>query len=195
MIQSHRFLEKELYSCLTGSFDAIRLDPTLYRQVADDEQYTTEAFMIVLMVSLFSAGGAAIGAAMADANPVLTFITSLLSTILLGWLLWAVIAYFVGTALEGKSSVMEMARTLGYANAPGLLGIFAFIPCIGWLVAFAGILLSLAAGVIAIRESMEFDTTKAVVTAILGFVVFIIARIAIGIVMGGFGALSSGFLG
>ena len=26
---------------------AIRLDPTLYRQVADDEQYTNEAFMIV----------------------------------------------------------------------------------------------------------------------------------------------------
>ena len=174
---------------------AIRLDPTLYRQVADDEQYTTEAFMIVLIVSLFSAGGAAIGAAMADTNPVLTFITNLLSTVLLGWLLWAVIAYFVGTALDGKSGITEMARTLGYANAPGLLGVFAFIPCIGPLVALAGVLLSLVAGVIAIRESMEFDTTKAVITAVLGFVAYIVARIIIGIVLGGVGAIGSSILG
>ena len=174
---------------------AIRLDPTLYRQVADDEQYTNEAFMIVLMVAFFGAAGAAIGAAMGDGQPVITFLTSLFSTILLGWLLWAVIAYFVGTALEGKSSIMEMARTLGYANAPGLLGLFAFIPCVGWLIAIAGVLLSLAAGVIAIRESMEFDTTKAVVTAILGFIVFIIARFTISFMLGGVGALGSSLLG
>ena len=29
---------------------AVRLDPTLYREVADDEQYTNEAFMIVVIV-------------------------------------------------------------------------------------------------------------------------------------------------
>jgi hypothetical protein len=174
---------------------AIRLDSTLYREVADDEQYTNEAFIIVLLVSLFSAIGSAIGAAMGDGQPLVMFFTNLFSTILLGWLLWAVIAYYVGTALQGKSSIMEMARTLGYANAPGLLGVFVFIPCVGWLVAFAGVLLSLVAGVIAIRESMEFDTTKAVVTAILGFIVFIIARIVIGIVMGGVGALGSSVLG
>jgi hypothetical protein len=174
---------------------AIRLDPTLFRQVADDEQYTTEAFIVVLVVSLFSATGSAIGAAIADTNPVLTFVTNLFSTILLGWLLWAVIAYYVGTALKGKSGITEMARTLGYANAPGLLGIFVFIPCVGWVIALAGVLLSLVAGVIAIRESMEFDTTKSVITAVLGFIVFIIARILIGVVLGGVGVVGSSLLG
>jgi hypothetical protein len=174
---------------------AIRLDATLFREVADNDQYTNEAFIIVLIVSLFSAAGAAIGAAMADGQPLLMFFTNLFSTILLGWLLWAVIAYFVGTALEGKSSVVEMARTLGYANAPGLLGVFSFIPCVGWLVALAGVLLSLAAGVIAIRESMEFDTTKAIVTAVLGFIIYIVVRIVIGLVMGGLGAAGSALFG
>lgn len=174
---------------------AIRLDPTLYREVADDEQYTNEAFIIVLTVSLLSAAGAAIGVAMADGNPLIVFFSNLFNTILLGWLLWAVIAYYVGTALEGKSSIMEMARTLGYANAPGLLGVFAFIPCVGWLIALAGLLLSLAAGVIAIRESMEFDTTKAVVTAVVGFVVFLVVRFTIGFVMGGIGAAGSAIFG
>lgn len=174
---------------------AIRLDASLYREVADDEQYTNEAFIIVLIVALFRAVGAAIGAAMGDGQPVVMFFSNLFSTILLGWLLWAVVAYFVGTALEGKSSIMEMARTLGYANAPGLLGVFAFIPCVGWLVALAGVLLSLVAGVIAIRESMEFDTTKAVVTAILGFIIFVVVNIVVGVVMTGVGALCSSVLG
>lgn len=174
---------------------AIRLDATLYREVADDEQYTNEAFMIVLVVALFGAIGTAISAAMGDGQPLVGFFSSLLSTILLGWLLWAVIAYYVGTALEGKSSIMEMARTLGYANAPRFLGLLVFIPCIGWLIAIAGWLLSLAAGVIAIRESMEFDTTKAVVTAILGLVVFIVASIFISMIVGGLGVLGSSVLG
>jgi MFS family permease len=174
---------------------AVRLDATLFREVADNEQYTNEAFIIVLIVSFFSASGAAVSAAMADGQPLLAFFSNLLSTILLGWLLWAVIAYYVGTALEGKSSIVEMARTLGYANAPGLLGLFAFIPCVGRLAALAGVLLSLAAGVIAIRESMEFDTTKAVVTAVLGFIVFIIVRVVIGFVMGGIGTAGSALFG
>ena len=174
---------------------AIRLDATLYREVADDEQYTNESFMIVLVVALFGAIGTAISAAMGDGQPVVGFISSLFSTILLGWLLWAVIAYYVGTALEGKSSIMEMARTLGYANAPRMLAVFAFIPCVGWFIAIAGWLLSLAAGVIAIRESMEFDTTKAVVTAILGLVVFIVASIFISMIVGGLGTLGSSVLG
>jgi hypothetical protein len=174
---------------------AIRLDPTLYREVADDDQYTNEAFMIVLTVSLLSAAGSAIGAAMTGGNPIIVFFYNFFTTVLLGWLLWAVIAYYVGTALEGRSSIVEMMRTLGYANAPGLIGLFAFIPCIGLLFLLAGILLSLAAGVIAIRESMEFDTTKAVVTAVLGFVVFLIARFVINFILGGIGIAGNALFG
>lgn len=172
---------------------AIRLDPTLYREVADDERYMNEGLMIVIGVALLSAIGASIGAAMGDGRPIVTFIVQIANTLVFGWLLWAVVAYFVGTALGGKSSVAEMARTLAYANAPGLLGVFVFIPCVGWLLVLAAFVLTIAAGVIAIRESMEFDTTKAVVTAVLGFGVYIVARLVIGLLMGGLGALGSIF--
>ncbi|MGD8850661.1 MAG: hypothetical protein PVF18_13100, partial [Anaerolineales bacterium] len=84
---------------------AIRLDPTLYREVADDEQYMNEALMVVIGVTLLSAIGASIGSAMNDGRPLLNFIVQVANMLIFGWLLWAVVAYFVGTALGGKSSV------------------------------------------------------------------------------------------
>lgn len=172
---------------------AVRLDQTLYREIADNESYTNEGVMIVVIVAVLSAIGASIGAAMGDGRPIVAFIVQVANSLIFGWLLWAVVAYFIGTALGGKSSITEMARTLAYANAPGLLGLFSFIPCIGPILMLAAFVLTIAAGVIAIRESMEFDTTNAVVTAVLGFGVYIVARLVIGIFMGGLGALGSIF--
>ncbi len=168
---------------------AVRLDPTLYREVADNDQYTNEALIIVIGAALLSASGALIGAAMNEGQPLLNFVVQVGNIIIFGWLLWAVVAYLVGTAFGGKSSVSEMMRTLGYANAPRLLGLFGFIPCAGAFISLAGLVLTIAAGVIAIRESMEFDTTNAVVTAIIGFGVYLIASLILALFLGGLGVL------
>jgi len=57
----------------------------------------------------------------------------LIAGVVLGWLLWSVVTYFIGTSLfGGKTTVEEMLRVLGYASAPRLLGFFGFIPCVGW---------------------------------------------------------------
>ncbi|HZW04034.1 MAG TPA: Yip1 family protein [Anaerolineaceae bacterium] len=161
---------------------AIRLDPGLYRKVADDEGLTGEAVVIVVVVALIGA----LGVAFSADQGLLAYILQVINSLLVGWLLWAVVAYFVGNALGGRSSIGEMARTLGYANAPRLLSVFGFIPCIGWIISLIGWVLSLAAAVIGIRESMEFDTTKALITAGIGFLVYLIAAIVIGIVFGSF---------
>jgi hypothetical protein len=158
---------------------AIRLDPTLYREVADDESKINEAAIIVIIVSVISALGVLIG----SENGLMAFIFQVLNSLLFGWVLWAAVSYFVGANMfQGRSSVNEMLRVLGYANAPRLLGFFSFIPCVGWLIALAGWVLSIAAGVIAIRESMEFDTGKAVITAVIGLLLYLIASVVIGIV-------------
>ena len=60
--------------------------------------------------------------------------------------MWAVISYFVGSMLGGKSSIAEMARTLAYAQAPAFIAVLSFIPCIGFLFALAAFFLSLGAG-------------------------------------------------
>ena len=159
---------------------AIRLDRTLFRQVADNPEYMNEAIIIAVAVAVV----AGIGALFSPEQPVLGFVGRFINELLFGWVLWAAIAYVVGTNMfRGRSSVKEMMRTLAYASAPRLLGVFGVIPCVGWLFAIVGWALSIIAGVIAIRESMEFDNSSAVITAVLGLILYIVASVIIGLLL------------
>jgi hypothetical protein len=147
---------------------AIRLDATVFQEIAQDENAMREAAIIVTVVTLLSA----IGTAIASGNFFVTLIVSWLMSIIVGWIGWAVLTYFIGTALfKGDTDVREMMRVLGYATAPQLLGIFGFIPCVGWLAALAGAILALIAGVIAVREAMEFETGQAILTVLIAWVI------------------------
>lgn len=179
---------------------AIRLDWTVFREIAEDQNAMTEAAIIVAVVTFLSGIGTFIGALIADSGFGTAFLgflsTWLISGILLGWILWAVLTYFVGTMLfQGKTDIPEMMRVLGYANAPNLLGVFGFIPCVGWLIAFIGAILSLIAGVIAVREAMEFDTTKAIITVVVSWVIAFVISLIIGAIFGVGAAITSGVLG
>jgi hypothetical protein len=63
------------------------------------------------------------------------------------------------------------------------------------LIALAGAILSLIAAVIAMREALDFDTGKAILTAIIGWVIIFIINVVIGTVLGvgaaGLGAITS----
>jgi hypothetical protein len=179
---------------------AIRLDPTVYREVAEDQNAMTEAAIIVVVVTLLAAIGSAIGLLIAKAGAgaaILSFFNSwLISGILIGWVGWAVLTYFVGTTLfKGKTDIPEMMRVLGYASAPRLLGIFGIIPCLGWIASLVGAILSLIAGVIAIREAMEFDTGNAIITVAISWVIALVVSLLIGAILGVGVAIGGGLSG
>jgi hypothetical protein len=158
---------------------AIRLDWTVFQEIAEDESAMSQAAIIVAVVTFLSSIGTAIGVLIgggAFGRAVLSFFGDwIINGILIGWIGWAIITYFVGTAMfQGKTDVPEMMRVLGYASAPKLLGLLGFIPCVGWIFALAGWLLSLIAGVIAVREAMEFETSQAIVTVVIGVIVAIV---------------------
>jgi hypothetical protein len=168
---------------------AIRLDWTVFREIATDPKAMTEAAIIVVVVSLMSAIGSFIGAFVAQRGAGAAFgslfYELLIGGILIGWLGWSVLTYFVGTRFfKGKTNIPEMLRVLGYASAPRLLGFLSFIPCVGWLIALAGAILSLIAGVLAIREAMEFDTGKAILTVVISWIVVIAITLVVGAVFG-----------
>jgi hypothetical protein len=146
---------------------AIRLDWTVFGEIAEDQGALKEAAIIVAIVTFLSAVGTGLAA-----GSLSTFFGAWIAGILVGWIGWAIITYFVGTALfKGETDIPEMLRVLGYASAPNLLGLLSFIPCVGWIFPLIGGLLALVAGVIAIREAMDFDTSNAIVTVIIGWII------------------------
>ena len=155
---------------------AIRLDWTVFREIAEDANAMSEAAIIVVIVTFLSALGGAIGAD----SFFLSFFVGWIAAIVVGWILWAVITYFVGTALfKGQTDIPEMMRVLGYASAPQLLGLLAFLPCVGFLFPLAGWLLSLIAGFIAVREAMEFDTGTAIATVVISWIAAFVINLLI----------------
>jgi hypothetical protein len=50
---------------------------------------------------------------------------------------------------------------------------------------------SLVAGFIAIRQGLELDNVKAFCTIVIGFLIFVIGQMIIGIILGGFTGLFS----
>ncbi len=151
---------------------AIRLDWTVFREIAEDRNALKEAALIVAIVTFLTA----VGSGLANRSFV-SFIVTWLVAVLVGWLGWAVLTYLVGTVVfKGETDVPAMMRVLGYANAPHLLGLFRFVPCVGPVLPFVGWLLALVAGILAIREAMDFDTADAIVTVLISWVVAIAIR-------------------
>ena len=52
-----------------------------------------------------------------------------------------------------------------------MIAILAIIPILGWLIMVVIALWQLVAGIIAIRQALDFTTGKAILTALIGWVV------------------------
>jgi hypothetical protein len=160
---------------------AIRLDWTVFREIADDKDALKEAAIIVAIVSFLSAIGMTAGPSITKivaGMPVLGFFFNwIVAGVLLGWIGWAILTYLVGSLVfKAGTDIPEMLRVLGYASAPHLLGLLAFIPCVGWIFPIAGAVLALIAGIIAVREAMETDTGNAIITVVISWVIVFAIR-------------------
>ena len=179
---------------------AIRLDWTVFREIAQDREAMKEAAIIVLVVTFLAALGGTGGMLIAkvDAGTAILgfFVNWFVNGILIGWIGWAALTYLVGVMLfKGQTDVQEMMRVLGYASAPRLLGLLGFIPCVGWIFVIAGWVLSLIAGILAIREAMEFETGNAIITVVISWIAALVIAMIINGIFGLGLAMSSGAFG
>jgi hypothetical protein len=156
---------------------AAKLETAVYEEVEHDASATGQAAIVVGIVAVCAAIGSATGGAGEAFGAVVGAY--------LGWLVWAGVTYLIGDKLLGGTATWgELLRTLGFAQSPGVLYILGIIPLLGWLAVFAVWLWLLVAGIIAIRQALDFSTGKAVLTAVLGMLAYIVVALAIAAVVG-----------
>jgi hypothetical protein len=166
---------------------AAMLNPAAYEEVEADESATGQAAGVVALAAVAAAIGAARGG---TGGMIAGLIGAFLS-----WAIWAGLTYVIGTRLfHGTATWGELLRTLGFAQAPGILYVLGIIPILGGLVRFAVAIWILLAGIVAIRQALDFDTGKAILTAIIAFAVNILIMIVLGM-LGAGAALVGGAFG
>jgi hypothetical protein len=165
---------------------AARLDVHTYEDVENDRNATQQALLVVIIVSIAAAigGGLAGGAG----NLVAGLIFGVLRG-LLGWALWALVTYLVGTTIfktpETHADWGQLARGTGFAQTPGILQILVFIPFVGGLIAIVASIWQLVAMVIAVRQGLDYTSTlRAVGVVLVGFIIVMIPMIIIGAILG-----------
>ena len=144
-----------------------------YEAVEADSTATGQAAVVVLIVALASGIGS-----LGQGGP--GFVVGLFGA-LLGWLIWAGVTYLIGDKLLGGTATWgELLRTLGFAQSPGVLYVLGVIPVLGSLVRFGVAIWILVAGIIAIRQALDFGTGKAILTAVLGWLGLLVLSVILG---------------
>lgn len=144
---------------------AVTFDLKFYNEAENDTRLNREALLVVIIASLLSGIGAIWGGFGAVLLGILSGV--------IGYYALAYIAFLIGTNFfQGQATIDKLLRPLGYAMAPTALGILGIIPWCTWPIILVGGLWSLACAFVAIREALELDTTKAVITAVAGMLVW-----------------------
>jgi len=161
---------------------AALLMPGLYEEVEHDADATTQALLVVVLASVAAGIGAGLRGGLGG------LVAGVIAA-LIGWALFALICYWVGAKLlagpQTEATWGQLLRTLGFANSPGLLRILGFLPVLGGLITIVVSIWLLVAAVIAIRQALDFDTLRAIATAIIGWVIMLIGGLVVAALFGG----------
>ena len=149
---------------------AARLHAETYEEVEADKSATLQAILVVVLVAL------AAGIGNLGSGSIIGLVVGVVIGIV-GWALWAWITYFIGTTLfktpETQADWGQLARTLGFAQSPGVLKVFGIVPVIGPVVFGVVSIWQLIAMVIAIRQALDYTSTlRAIGVAVVGFIAY-----------------------
>jgi len=162
------------------------LESETFKEVEHDEKATGQAAIIVVIASILAAIGAAsdpfVGALASGLSPLsfgsgsaLVVFLGVIVWSILAWLVWAFATYFIGTKIfHGKATYGEMLRVTGFAYAPLAFMILSVIPCIGFAISLVVSVWALAAVFVGVREGIDLDFGRTLVTVIAGWLIYAI---------------------
>ena len=165
---------------LYRAFMAARFSRATYRDVLRDQEAILNALGIVILAGIAYAVGqsSAVGESVEqglDAGKVGDRIIGAWFasvTFMVGWLIWAGIAYGVGRVFQrDQATFREVLRVLGICFGPALLLFLTAITPIESLVFNTVTIWMLVAGIIALQEIRQSDWLGAIMDCSLGWVV------------------------
>lgn len=167
---------------------AARLDTQTYEAIEHDENATGSALLVVVLAAIAS------GIGLLGSGRIVAFVVGIIAAII-GWAVYAGIAYLIGTRLlagpKTQATWGQLLRTLGFAQAPRLLLVIGWIPILGALVSLVVWVWTLITTVIAIRQALDIGTGRAVVTAVVSWLVQLVVYAIILAPFGFIAAMSS----
>ena len=150
---------------------AARLDSSVYEEVEHDRDATGQAAIVVVL------GSIATGIGSLSENGVWGLVFGVVFG-LLAWAVYAWLTYFIGTRLfagsETRADWGELARTLAFANGPRLLLVLAAIPALFEVVGFVVFVWIVVATIVALRAALDFSTIRAIATALVGLIAYVV---------------------
>ena len=139
-----------------------------FEEVEHDESATLQAAGVVAMGAVAQALGGWAGG-----------ITSMVGGAvgaIVGWAVWAGLAYLIGTKLfEGQATWGQVLRTIGFAQAPGLLFVFGILP-LTWMFLWVVPLWMMVSGFIGLRQALDIGNAKTLLTIVVGIVPLVLFR-------------------
>ncbi|MBI4312411.1 MAG: YIP1 family protein [Chloroflexi bacterium] len=148
-----------------------------YEEIEKDRSATTQAMIVVVLVAI------ATGIGGAGAAGVWGLVVGVVVG-LVGWALWAWVTYFIGTTFfktaETQASWGELARTLGFAQTPGLLRVLGILGPISGVILFVALIWQLASMVVAVRQALDFTSTiRAIGVVLVGAIPYLVLMIVL----------------
>ena len=160
------------HSMIERMIRASRLDINMFEEVEADTSATNQALLIVALVAL-ATGIASLG----TTGPIGLFVGVVLA--IAGWALWAWIVHLIGTKIIPSHSTHadwgQLARTLGFAQSPGIFRALGFIPVVGNIIFAVASIWMLVAMVVAVRQALDYTSTRrAIAVVLIGFIPYLL---------------------
>ena len=93
----------------------------------------------------------------------------------IAWALWAALIYWIGARMlpepDTRADWGELARTLGFASAPGLLRVLGVVSAVAEIVFLVTAVWMLVATVVAVRQALDYRSLpRAIGVCVIGWV-------------------------
>ena len=163
------------HSMVDRMVGASRLDIHIFEEVEAETAATKQALSVVLLVAL------ATGIASMGTIGVPGLLVGVVVSVA-GWAIWAWIVYFIGTKIipehETHADWGQLARSLGFAQSPGVLRVFGVVPGVGGIIFLVVSVWMLVSMVIAVRQALDYTSTlRAIGVVLLGFIPYVLMYI------------------